>query len=170
MAFRLMFIQSSVASAMSSPSLPRTYLLKKHEKSENRRRSLITNSNPVLWYGFTLRTIVLTLLPLLSVIGGFKTWVLGSNNGTFKGITDLLMQNAPLLPGSESDIVRTYTGIAFVDFQLQILVTFFAPVVDSNNTDLKLFSIFGFGQFGAAWTLLMMESLRFGNKSKIISL
>jgi hypothetical protein len=88
----------------------------------------------------------------------------------FAGITDLLAQNTPLLPGSDDPILRKLTGIGPLDYQLQILVTFFAPVVNTSNTNLTLFSILGLGQFGAAWTLLMMESMRLGNKGKAISL
>ena len=61
------------------------------------------------------------------------------------------------------------SGERFVDQQLTVLVTFFAPVLDTNNTALTLFSIAGFGQFGAVWTLMMMESMRMGNKGKVVS-
>jgi len=116
-----------------------------------------------------LRKFVLLLLPTLSILGAFGTWVLGYRNGTFKQIFDVLAQDAPFLPGSADPLVRNYTRVGFVDHQLQVLVTFFAPVVDPKNPELTLFSVLGLGQFGAAWTLLMLESMRMGNKGKVVS-
>jgi len=77
-----------------------------------------------------------------------------------------------MFPGTTDAMVKTFTGIErleFVDKQLQVLVTFFAPVVDPAYPGLNLFSIHGAGQFGAAWTLMMMEGMRMGNRGRIIS-
>lgn len=72
-------------------------------------------------------------------------------------------------PGTDVKLVKTYTEILWLDRQLTILVTFFAPVVDRNQGALTLFSFFGFGQFGAVWTLMMMESMRMGNRRRLVS-
>lgn len=79
-------------------------------------------------------------------------------------------QDTPLLPGTTDFLLTKYTGVAAIDKQLTVLVTFFAPVLDDNNHALKLFSIFGLGQFGAGWMVMMMESLRYGNQGRIVSL
>jgi hypothetical protein len=63
-----------------------------------------------------------------------------------------------------------YTGLKALDRQLTVLVAFFAPVVDFKNPALNLFAIWGLGQFGAVWTLMVMESMRMGNKGKAVSL
>jgi len=118
----------------------------------------------------SFRNLVLVVLPLLSVIGCYGTWVLGGSNGLFVGISNLVEQNDALFPGSTAPLWRRYTGVGPIDHLLQILVAFFSPVVDSRNGELVLFSIFGAGQFGGAWVLLMMESLRLGNKGRIVSL
>jgi len=115
------------------------------------------------------RTIILILLPVLSVVGAFGTWVLGGANGTFNGIKHELASRSAVLPGSSDSLLRTYTGVSALDSQLQILVTFFAPVVNGVNRELSLFSIMGFGQFGAVWTLLVLESFRAGNKARAVS-
>lgn len=125
---------------------------------------------PVAWYQFSLRSIALALLPLLSCIGAYGTMVLGSSNGTFPNITGLIAQDKPLFPGSTSPLLTTFIGIESIDHHLAVLVTFFAPTVDLNHGPLFLFTLFGFGQFGAAWTLLVMESMRMGNKGKAVSL
>jgi hypothetical protein len=112
---------------------------------------------------------VLVLLPLLSLLGTFGTMVLGGSNGTFESITALIASETPEFPGSDALLLREYTGVKFMDQQLTVLVTFFAPVLDTNHTALTLFTIAGFGQFGAVWTLMMMESMRMGNKGKVVS-
>jgi len=129
------------------------------------------NTTPIAIHNMShFRTIILVVLPLLSIVGAYGTWVLGFRNGLFVDITSLLKQNNALFPGSTAPLLRQYTGITPIDHQLQILVTFFSPVVDGKNPELMLFSILGAGQFGGAWALLMMESLRLGNRGKIISL
>jgi hypothetical protein len=110
------------------------------------------------------------LLPLLSVAGVFGTWILSDSNGTITTLKALVRQDVANLPGSTDLLLKTYTGVAPVDRQLTVLVTFFAPVLNSTNGALTVFSIFGLGQFGAAWTLMMMESMRVGNRGEIVSL
>ncbi|RDW78441.1 hypothetical protein BP5796_06293 [Coleophoma crateriformis] len=124
---------------------------------------------PTAWYQFSLRTIILVLLPLLSIAGGYGTMVLGGANGTFPHLMGLLDSENALFPGSSDPLLKSYTGITAIDRQLAVLVLFFAPVVDLSDSPLALFCLFGSGQFAAAWTLLVMESLRMGNKSKLVS-
>jgi hypothetical protein len=93
-----------------------------------------------------LRSIVLILLPLLSVAGAFGTYVLGFRIGTFEIINGVLAQKNALFPGSDTTLVRNFTGIEVIDHQLQILVVFFAPVVGSGSNDLMLFCMVGAGQ------------------------
>ena len=117
-----------------------------------------------------LRIIVLILLPLFSAAGLFGTWILAGSNGTVAILEALAKQDVPLLPGSNDPLLKAYTGVGPIDRQLTILVVFFSPVLDPRNGALMLYSIFGLGQFGAAWTIMMMEGMRRGNKGKIVSL
>lgn len=94
--------------------------------------------------------------------------VLGQGNGTFDIITDVIALGSPL-PGTTDPLLNTYTGIQAIDAQLAVLVTFFAPVADRSHADLALSGLFGLGQFGAAWALLTLESLRAGNKARVVS-
>jgi hypothetical protein len=153
----LQSVVSSVVPASSSGSStsPQTY---------------ITGYKPVPWYRFSLRAVVLVLLPFLSLAGAFGGFILGSNNGTFESITALVSAEGSSFPGSNELLLKTYTSIGFIDQQLAVLVTFFARVLDSTHNALTLFSIAGFGQFGGVWTLMVMESMRMGNKSKAVSL
>ena len=110
------------------------------------------------------------LLPLLSLLGGYGTFSLARRNGTFDALLELLPRENAKFPGTENPLKMGYTGLKAVDRQLTILVAFFAPVVDFKSAEANLFSIWGLGQFGAVWTLMMMESMRTGNKGKAVSL
>ena len=94
---------------------------------------------------------------------------LGASNGTFDILTKLLSHDRKF-PGTEDQLLMNYTGLKALDRQLGVLVAFFAPVVDVNNPALNLFALWGLGQFGAIWTLMVMESMRMGNKGKSVSL
>lgn len=84
----------------------------------------------------------------------------------------LIAQPEALLPGTNEVLMKSYTGIKLIDYQLTILVVFFSPVVDFDGTRpsgaLSLFSRFGIGQFGGVWCLMVMETLRMGNRDRFI--
>lgn len=115
---------------------------------------------------------VLISLPILSLLGLYGTWTLGFSNGLFSSIVALLEDPEALLPGTDELLLRRYTGIAWIDGQLGILVCFFAPVLDAGwgREALVLFSVYGLGQFGGVWTLMVLESLRLGNRGLAVSL
>lgn len=83
---------------------------------------------------------------------------------------DIRNQTEPKVAGTDEPLLSVYTGIRAIDSQLSILVDFFLPVLDGSSNDMTLYVIDMFGQFGAGWTLLMMESLRKGNQGRIPSL
>ena len=79
----------------------------------------------------------------------------------------MLVQGADAtLPGTDFPLVWKYTGIAAVDKILVLMVTFFAPVVDGSTEGFALWSM---SQFGAAWCVMLLESLRVGNKGSLVS-
>ena len=117
-----------------------------------------------------MRRVALLLLPLLSVAAVYCLWIVAGKNGLFRQIRELVEQKQPKFPGSKLPLMLEYTGVTAIDKQLSTLVTFFGPVVQGGSEALNLFSLFGLGQFGGAWTLLVMESLRRGNKGKAVSL
>ncbi len=119
--------------------------------------------------GSPLRSTALILLPILSLLGASVTWGLGFSNGTFNSITDHVTQPSASLPGTNFPLLKTYTGFKPVDYQLSTLVTFFAPIFDESDVNLKLFGIMAAGQFGGVWLLMMVEGLRVGNRGKAIS-
>jgi hypothetical protein len=130
----------------------------------------VTGETPSPSYRFSLRTATLVLLPILSIAGAFASLVAAKRNGTFAIMKEKVAQGPASFPEIDGLLLRTYTGIGWLDSHLTKLVAFFAPALHPSHVDLVLFSVFGFGQLGAAWTLLMMESLRSGNRGKAVSL
>ncbi len=163
---RHVFHQRLTSRSQSQPTVSLSALATRSELLYTQQTS--PPSTPV--YRLSLRATVLFILPFLSLLGGYGTWCLGSYNGTFNAIVALIASKDPKFPGSAELLVRTYTDVQWLDRHLSILVTFFAPVVDRDQGALTIFSVMGFGQFGAVWTLMVMESLRMGNRWRAVSL
>ncbi|QSZ35193.1 hypothetical protein DSL72_008060 [Monilinia vaccinii-corymbosi] len=155
-----MSVVSPIPSAGSSPASP-----------SPRSPTYLAGHVATKWHHLRLRTITLIALPVLFCIAIFGTFVIGSCNGTFERILRLVRQETPsaVFPDAQYLLLKDYTGIKAVDQQLAILMVFFAPVCDGRNSALWLYSIYGMGQLGAAWTLLVMESLRSGNQGRAVS-
>ncbi|KAJ6071421.1 hypothetical protein N7499_009435 [Penicillium canescens] len=71
------------------------------------------------------------------------------------------------LPTINEPLRSVYTGVEPVDKLLTLLTTFFYPSLDGSNPGLLLHSIGFSGTFGAAWTLVVLESWRKGNTGTI---
>ncbi|CAG8241465.1 unnamed protein product [Penicillium salamii] len=71
------------------------------------------------------------------------------------------------LPGVNEPLRTVYTGLEPVDNLLTLLTTFFHPSLDGQNPGLLLHSIAFSGSFGAAWTLVVLESWRKGNAGTV---
>ncbi|KAJ5166755.1 uncharacterized protein N7482_005536 [Penicillium canariense] len=71
------------------------------------------------------------------------------------------------LPGVDAPLRTVYTGVEPVDRILTLLTTFFYPSLDGQSPTLLLHSIGFSGTFGAAWTLVVLESWRKGNAGTI---
>lgn len=96
-------------------------------------------------------------------------WITSFRNGFFGQISEIAGSEKPKYPSTDEPLLQYYTGVAAVDRQLTILVTFFAAFADSESPNMRLFAVFGLGQFAAAWTLFMLESFRRGNIGRLVS-
>lgn len=112
----------------------------------------------------SLSIVRLTLI-LTSVFGFYALWGFSVSNGLFEYIAE--SSNALFRNGPES---ATLTGLAILDEQLKILVSFFWPVIDGSRPDLCLHAMNFAFQGGALWLLLVVEGLRRGNRWKTVSL
>lgn len=113
----------------------------------------------------------LTKLALLALaLLGFKSLMLFSIEN---GLVDFLAQVqdtgtfpdgdgvplAPLLPGWHPTM----------DWQLRAHVVFLWSFVDGRRPDMALVLLEFVGAFGAAWVLIVMDSLREGSKGRLVS-
>lgn len=73
------------------------------------------------------------------------------------------------LPSINEPLRSVYTGVEPVDKILTLLTAFFYPSLDGSNPGLLLHSIGFSGTFGAAWTLVVLESWRKGNAGTIVA-
>lgn len=71
------------------------------------------------------------------------------------------------LPRVNEPLRTVYIGFEPVDHLLTVLTTFFYPCLDGQNATLFLHSISFSGTFGAAWTLVVLESWRKGNSGTV---
>ena len=110
------------------------------------------------------------LLILLCGAGFYGTWFLLIKNGTAEYMAKVRDMGPRLLPGTNESIRLYYTGNEKVDHQLAVLDFFFWEQVDGSQPHASLFCYHFAGQIFAGWGLLMIESLRSGNRWRIISL
>jgi hypothetical protein len=108
------------------------------------------------------------VLPLLSVFALYAIFYFAEINGLNHLAQEAI--TAKTLPGTNEPLRTVYTGIAPVDNVLAALTTFFWPATDGSNPTLTLHSIAFSGTFGAAWTLVTLESWRRGNAWTIAAL
>ncbi|KAJ6120469.1 hypothetical protein N7523_004749 [Penicillium sp. IBT 18751x] len=73
------------------------------------------------------------------------------------------------LPGVNAPLRTHFTGVEAIDRILSLLTVFFYPTLDGRSPNLLLHSIGFSGTFGAAWTLVVLESWRKGNAGTIVA-
>jgi hypothetical protein len=109
-------------------------------------------------------------LLLFSAAGFYVTWYMLMNNGTVDHMTRIREVGPRLLPGTKEPLKTVYTKISAVDHQLTILTTLFWEQVDGSNPSASLFCFHFATQAACGWGLLLLETLRYGNRWRIISL
>ena len=120
-----------------------------------------TKSAPWLWVPIVLEI-------GLSLYGFWTLWGFPYSNGLLK-ILKSETEPGAMIPGpTKAPMRQHYTGIKLVDNQLTVLVSFFYTAVDGNRGDLSLTFLGLGGAVLAAWTLVTLEGLRAGNKSRIL--
>jgi hypothetical protein len=111
-----------------------------------------------------------TFLVLLSLLawGVFSLFVFSFKNG-FIAVMQQAIDSGILLPSGEA--LRTeYTGISLIDQLLTSLTPFFYPLAEGNAPGLLLHSVNFAGCIGSLWTVVLLESLRSGNRGKLVTL
>ncbi|KAI2791188.1 hypothetical protein POX_c04044 [Penicillium oxalicum] len=87
----------------------------------------------------------------------------------FNGLNELVGRAVASgkLPGTDASIRVQFTGLKPIDHLLAVLTAFFYPFVDGQSPAILLHGIGFSGTFGAAWTLVVLESWRRGNAGTV---
>ncbi|KAK5636675.1 hypothetical protein RRF57_012387 [Xylaria bambusicola] len=113
------------------------------------------------------------LVPLFvgaSLFGGNATIGTLLRNGLSEVIGAVGSGKVASLKGAPSPFLATYTGIAAIDYQLSGMIGFFSAIIDGNVPwDVTMFYVWGMAQFAAAWTILVLEAKRVGNRGRLVS-
>ena len=109
-----------------------------------------------------------TSLLLVSAYGWYALYGFGYNNGSLPMVSE--QRRTGLLGDTGISYNHSFTGVPRVDQHLNILLTFFWPLVDGTRPDASLHSFYFAGQGIAIWMATQIESLRKGNRWRVVSL
>jgi hypothetical protein len=121
---------------------------------------------PFLSTNMALPVPQILLLLLLAALGFWTLWGFPYTNGLLKILADLHRPGASIPGPTFAPMRQRYTGIKIFDAQLTTLVGFFFTAVDGNRADVSLIGLDFGAQVVAAWMLITIEGLRFGNRGK----
>ncbi|KAK8872771.1 hypothetical protein PGQ11_003285 [Apiospora arundinis] len=116
-----------------------------------------------------------------SAFGGWTA--MGSTQTTGLGalIDALNAGDVAAVPGGPAPFKRHWSGLAPVDAVLNMMIAFFSAIIDGRGNGAKgsakdeedwnsyLFYVWGMAQYVAAWAMLLLESLRVGNRGRLVS-
>lgn len=114
--------------------------------------------------------VFLIALCLLSIIAVDSMYGLIFRNGYYNALIDLRDHGPYVLPGSNTPIKRSYTGISLLDYWLTVMQCVLANVTDGSAPHLSLFAFHFAGQLLAVTSVVMIEGMRRGNKHTALSL
>jgi hypothetical protein len=105
-----------------------------------------------------------------ALFGFNATVVTMLHNGLAEVLGSVGSGASTVLRGAPSPFLNAYTGVSAIDGQLSGMVGFFSAIIDGNfEWEVTMFYVWGMAQFAAAWTLLVLESKRVGNRGRLVS-
>lgn len=113
-------------------------------------------------------TLTKTILLLISLYGWYALYIFGYKNGSLSMVST--QRESGRLGDTSVTYNESFTGIPRIDQHLNVLLTFFWPLVDGSRPDASLHSFYFAGQGIAVWVATVIEGLRRGNKWHTISL
>ncbi|KAI1324848.1 hypothetical protein F5Y16DRAFT_379733 [Xylariaceae sp. FL0255] len=115
----------------------------------------------------------LVLAPLFAgtALFGFNATVLTLvNNGLGDAIGAVKEHRAASLTGAPAPFEHSYSEISALDGLVAGMVLYFSALVDAApSANVLLFYVWGMAQFCAAWTVLVLEGRRNGNKGRAVA-
>lgn len=103
----------------------------------------------------------------LGLLGTVLTWGRTVADGTLGHLLEVL-DNSHALPGSESPLRDSFTGIPPLDYLLRTLVVFFWEAVDGSHPAVTATGIYFAGQLFPVIVAIYLDGLRHGNGSSIV--
>ncbi len=113
---------------------------------------------------------ILVALSLLFILAVDSMWGTIFRNGYYNALIDLRDHGPYVLPGSNTPIKRSYTGIYLLDYWLTVMQCVVANVTDGTAPHLSVFAFHFAGQLFAVVSVVMIEGMRCGNKHFLLSL
>jgi hypothetical protein len=107
-------------------------------------------------------------LAVLALVGGWVLHGFASSNGLIQAFNDL--SRSDVLSDGFTKSKAAFVGVKGIDGLLKALLNFFWPVVNGNDFALSLYSFMFAGQGVALMTLNILEGMRQGNRSLVVSL
>ncbi|KAI8950906.1 hypothetical protein F4801DRAFT_590099 [Xylaria longipes] len=119
---------------------------------------------------FDMKYVLVPLFIGASIFGFRATIGTILDNGLSVVLSSVISGVTTSLRGAPSPFLTSYTGVSAVDHQLCVLVSFFSAIIDGNvSWNVTMFYVWGMAQFAAAWTLLVLEAKRAGNRGRLVS-
>lgn len=104
------------------------------------------------------------LLYILGVVGTLGTWGRTAADGTLGHLLHALHGADPyILPGTQSPLIRRFTGIFPVDYLLDVLVVFFWEAADGSHPSTSAIGIYFLGQLLPIIVWNYLENTRAAN-------
>ncbi|KAH8166155.1 hypothetical protein CIB48_g2087 [Xylaria polymorpha] len=119
---------------------------------------------------FDMKYVLVPLFIGASIFGFRATIITMLGNGLSLVLSSVSSGFTPSLKGAPSPFLTSYSGVSAVDYQLCAMISFFSAIIDGNVPwDVTMFYVWGMAQFAAAWTLLVLEAKRVGNRGRLVS-
>jgi hypothetical protein len=109
------------------------------------------------------------LFVALLLFGCYSIGDMMVRNGYYAAMVKLRDDGPRFLPGSDNPVQMKYVGIYAIDYWLIVLNCVFANIVDGSQLHLSLYFFHFAGQLVPVWTVMLIESLRYGSGRNLIS-
>ena len=109
-------------------------------------------------------------LCLIYAFGLNSMYGLVYRNGYINALIKLRYHGPHVLPGSNTPILTTFTGLRPLDQILTLAGVLFANINDGSTPQLSLYAFHFAGQLVSIFTVVMIEGRRRGNKRGVMSL
>lgn len=112
----------------------------------------------------------IAILSIIHILGIHAMYITIYQNGYISALLHLYNQRPSVLPGSHNPILTQFCGIPPIDKLLTLAGVMFANVTDGSAPELSLYAFQFAGQLVSVITIIVVESLREGNRGTVFAL